>query len=272
MVVERRRQRKPDRVSARRISAVASARHLQLLRPRTRPRRRRLAEAADRRVAHRLAELGQQRASSASDAVRGWTAPWPAAAATPPGALCRRGTARTGRTISSRKNSAMRQQRVAADRRCRRTPSPRRSRASRRPRARLRRSAASSSASGPTNIAGGAAEQDRLQRPAARARRRPASMQLAQRDPNGDFVEARPRDLARTGRTARVPVDAPVPTRGPGRAALEHDVEHVDQRLDVVDDRRLAEQADLHRERRLVRGSPRLPSIELNSAVSSPQM
>ena len=39
---------------------------------------------------------------------------------------------------------------------------------------------------------------------------------------------------------------------GECRAAVEHDVEHVDERLDVVDDRRLAEETVRHRERRLV--------------------
>ena len=39
------------------------------------------------------------------------------------------------------------------------------------------------------------------------------------------------------------PVDFSVPICGEGRAALEHDRQHVDERLDVVDHRRLAEQA-----------------------------
>ena len=43
-----------------------------------------------------------------------------------------------------------------------------------------------------------------------------------------------------------------MPIRGERLAALEHDERHVGQRLDVVDDGRLAEQADLDRERRLV--------------------
>src|SRR5206468_2984400 len=44
----------------------------------------------------------------------------------------------------------------------------------------------------------------------------------------------------------------------PSVAPLEHDVQDVDQRLDVVGQRRLAEQTDLHRERRLV---PRLAAL-----------
>src|SRR6476660_4892853 len=48
---------------------------------------------------------------------------------------------------------------------------------------------------------------------------------------------------------------------GPGerRSGAEHDVEHVDERLDVVDHGRLAEQADLDREGRLVARLAALP-------------
>ena len=52
-----------------------------------------------------------------------------------------------------------------------------------------------------------------------------------------------------------------MPIRGERCAAIEHDVEDVDERLDVVDDRRLAEEARLHRERRLV---PRLAAEALD--------
>ena len=55
-----------------------------------------------------------------------------------------------------------------------------------------------------------------------------------------------------------MPVDCSVPIARERRAALEEDARHVGQRLDVVDDRRLAEQAGLHRERRLV---PRLAAM-----------
>ena len=48
------------------------------------------------------------------------------------------------------------------------------------------------------------------------------------------------------------PVEPSVPIARERLAAVEDDERHVDQRLDVVDDGRLAEQADLDRERRLV--------------------
>ena len=74
---------------------------------------------------------------------------------------------------------------------------------------------------------------------------------LAQRDPERRLVEAGALDAAREAeqpRAGRLLGADP----GEGLAAAEHDVQHVDQALDVVDDGRLAEQADVHRERRLV--------------------
>ena len=49
-----------------------------------------------------------------------------------------------------------------------------------------------------------------------------------------------------------VPVEPSVPVPANDGPGAEDDVEHVDERLDVVDDGRLAEEADLDRERRLV--------------------
>ena len=103
---------------------------------------------------------------------------------------------------------------------------------------------------GPDEDARRAAEQDRPDGPAARHAAGQLD-QVAQRRPELDLVDARPRHVAgqaeelRSGRA--VGADP-----GERLAALEHDERHVGQRLDVVDDGRLAEQADLDRERRLV--------------------
>ena len=95
-----------------------------------------------------------------------------------------------------------------------------------------------------------AAEQDRLDVPAARHAAGELD-QVAQRRAELDLVGARPRDVAgqaeqlRPGRALRA-------DRGVRLAAHPRMQRDVGQRLDVVDDRRLAEQADLDRERRLV--------------------
>ena len=108
---------------------------------------------------------------------------------------------------------------------------------------------------GPQERAGGAAEQDRLRRRGARE-----VEQVAEREAERHLVEARPLDVAgeaeepRAGRVGR-------PDRRERGAALVHDVEHVEERLDVVHDRRLAEEADLDRERRLV---ARLAAVALD--------
>ncbi len=98
-----------------------------------------LAEAADRGVAHALADLGDQRELAVDAAAR--LAARAAAPAPPPGAPCRRGTARTARTTrrGRRRRCASAS---AAGRPSRRRPGRRRSRASCRRRARPRRSAA----------------------------------------------------------------------------------------------------------------------------------
>ena len=56
----------------------------------------------------------------------------------------------------------------------------------------------------------------------------------------------------RRGRTAACRSDCAVPIARERRAAIQDDVRHVRQRLDVVDHGRLAEEPGVHRERRLV--------------------
>ncbi len=116
-----------------------------------------------------------------------------------------------------------------------------------------------SSWSGRDERAGRAAEQHRLRASAARY---PAGQleQLAERRAELELVEARP---ARRGPRRRRASDRSIAACrcGVRRAALEDDGGHVDERLDVVDDRRLAEQADLDRERRLV---ARLAAVALD--------
>ena len=95
-----------------------------------------------------------------------------------------------------------------------------------------------------------AAEQDGLDRPAARDSAGQVD-EVAQGRAELDLVDAGPGDVAgqaeelRTGRAFR-------PDRGERGTATQHDERHVGQRLDVVDDGRLAEQPDLDREGRLV--------------------
>ena len=103
---------------------------------------------------------------------------------------------------------------------------------------------------GAEEAAGGPAHQHRLQRPPARDAAGEIE-HLAQRRPEAHLVRARARDVAREAEELR-------PGRALGadlrerRAGAEHDVEHVDERLDVVHDGRLSEEADLDGERRLV--------------------
>ena len=96
-----------------------------------------------------------------------------------------------------------------------------------------------------------AAEQDRPDRRGRPARRRPARSARAASPRTSTSYDARSRDVAgqaeelRSGRALGA-------DRGERLAALEQDERDVGQRLDVVDDGRLAEQPDLDRERRLV--------------------
>ena len=89
-----------------------------------------------------------------------------------------------------------------------------------------------------------------------RAQRAPAGdasghlEQVSQRDAERRLVEAGALDAAGEAEEARAGrLLGPDP--GERRAALEHDVEHVDQALDVVDDGRLGEEAGVDREGRL---------------------
>ena len=79
--------------------------------------------------------------------------------------------------------------------------------------------------------------------------------QLPQRRPELDLVDAGSGDVAADAEELRarraLRADRPV---GVGAAVVGEDEQDVDERLDVVDRGRLAEQADLDRERRLVAG------------------
>ena len=139
-------------------------------------RRSGLAEAADRRVAHRLAELGEQ-LQIAPASSRSRPAPpclQPLEQLVLPHRADAARHALAARLVSQELGDA--QQRVAQIDACRRTPSPRPSPASRRPRARPRRSAASSSASGPTNVPAAPPSSIACSGASVRPRRRPASI------------------------------------------------------------------------------------------------
>ena len=102
------------------------------------------------------------------------------------------------------------------------------------------------------------AEQDCLQRPPRPHAAGVSVQELTQGRAHRDLVEARLEDLSRhaeqtsAGRVLRA-------GRGERSAAFGDDVEHVDQRLHVVFERRLPEQADLEGERRLVSRLSPLP-------------
>src|SRR5439155_22553792 len=97
---------------------------------------------------------------------------------------------------------------------------------------------------------GGAAQQDRAQ-VAAAARSTGQIQELAQRCAERHLVHARPRDAPGEAEQLR-----PSGTLGAdpsvSRPALEDDVEDIRERLDVIDDGWLAEEANLRRERPLV--------------------
>ncbi len=232
-------------------------------------RRRRLAEAADRRVAHRLADVAQQASSSSRD--RRPSSRPRAARAAPPGARCRPGTGRTGRTTrrgrTGRSGGACR-----PGRRSRRTPSRRPSRASRRSRASPRTSAACR------------ARRGRRRRPPRRRAGRPERAaardaageleQLPQRRAERDLVDAGPRDVAATGRTASGRSSPPCRSRAkasapPSSPRMSGTLTSVSTLLTAVG---LPNSPTSTGNGGLLRGSPRLPSIDSKSAVSSPQM
>ena len=104
-----------------------------------------------------------------------------------------------------------------------------------------------------------AAEQHCLQRPSVADAARAIDERL-QRDAERHFVDSGPNGATRDAEQLRA---GRLFGAGGGerRPAVAHDVEHVDERLDVVDDGRLAEQARLHGERRLV---PRLAAEALD--------
>ena len=180
----------------------------------------------------------------------------PAVAATaPPDALSPRGRGRTGRTTrrGRRPRSAPGCRR---GRPIRRRPAPRPSRASLPPRVSLE---------GQGHIqlvrsdehAGGATEQHRADRLPARNAAGQRD-QLAERDAEIDLVDARPRHVPRDAEELG-PAGPRGPDAGIGRAALHEDRRDVHEGLDVVDHRRLAEQAGLNREGRLVARLAALP-------------
>ena len=181
----------------------------------------------------------------------------PAGGGPPPGGRCRPGTARTGRRTRrgrTRRCAAG----TAPGRPCRRAPSPRPSRAWR-PRPACPRRSGAGRARRDGRSAGGSAEQHRLQScpsgtPPARSSSSPSVV------PNGHLVDTRA--LHSTGHAEQLgPGRALGADRRVGRPAPLEDGQHVDQRLDVVDQRGLAEQPDLDRERRLV---PRLAAVALD--------
>ena len=107
---------------------------------------------------------------------------------------------------------------------------------------------ARSRSSGPTNEP--AAPPSSTARSSDPARTPPASsISSPERDAELDLVHARPFD--RTGEAEQLAAGAPA----------AQDRQHVGERLDVVDDGRLAEQTDLHGERRLV---ARLATVALD--------
>ncbi len=103
---------------------------------------------------------------------------------------------------------------------------------------------------GTDEAAGRAAQQDRLEAGAAAHAARQLE-QLAQRGAELDLEHAGPGDRARHAEQLATlrPLGA---ERGVRRPTAGHDRHDVDERLDVVDEGRLAEQPDLDRERRLV--------------------
>ena len=221
-------------------------------------RRGGLAEAADRGVAHRL------RRSRRSAPAR----PAPCRACAPDSSRASASCWRTVPTrqgthwpqLSLRKNAAITMQQARRGRRvssmASTTPEPSVAPDSR----------ASSSVSAQVEVlgrdepAGRAAEQDRLQVAAGRRRRARAARAAWCRTGPRRCRAARPR---RETQNSFGPVELLGADLGERRAALEHDRQHVDERLDVVDHRRLPEQALDDRERRLV---ARLAAVALDRA------
>src|SRR5207344_3173293 len=104
---------------------------------------------------------------------------------------------------------------------------------------------------GPDEDPGRTAEQDRPDRTSAGHATRHLD-ELAERRPELDLVGARTGDVAGQAEELGAGRDPAGADRRIGLAAQLEDERHVGQRLDVVDDGRLAEQPDLDRERWLV--------------------
>ena len=124
---------------------------------------------------------------------------------------------------------------------------------------------------GPDEDAGGTAEQDRLDGPAV-GHAAGQLEELAQGGPERDLVDARPDDVRRTGRTAWVRPTRSVPIAAkaaPPSSTIAGMLTSVSTLLTVVG---LPNRPTSTGNGGLLRGSPRLPSIDLKSAVSSPQM
>ena len=197
----------------------------------------RLSQPADRGVAHRLADVGED--GVALGPLRRGHRSARADRPAPAGGRCRSGTARTGRTtpIGRRRRSAEPDRR---DRRAGRAPSRRPIRARVRPRA-----------AGRDRAPGRRRRDRRTARPHRRAAPPGAPTRVgARRRARSDrraCSRARPR--TRPGCTTDPESEK---SRRSARVAPSRIGGDVDQRLDVVHDGRCAEQARLERERRLV--------------------
>ena len=191
--------------------------------------------------------MTRARSSSRTSSDRG-ARPARSGPAPPPGARCRPGTARTART--TRRGRTPRCAAASPVRSAARVEHEHHARAERGPDlAGALEGERHVELVGQHEAARGPAEQDRAQLPAHAARQR---QQLAQRG-----AERRPRTRParrprRRRRTASLPVDRPPPTSANAGPPIVEDLEHVVERLHVVDHRGLAEEAADRRERGLV--------------------
>ena len=225
-----------------------------------------LAETADRGVAHGLSHLAQGgQFGGAGPNGRPAT---------------RRCSVSSCRTVPTRHgthwphDSSRKKRRCAAGsasgRRYRRRASRRPSRASRRCARVPSKVSGMSSSSGVTNVPAAPPSRTACRSAAAGARRRRARS-ARECGAEGHFVEARARDVAGEAEELRARSTAPFRcARTPRRR--QQDFRKVDERLDVVHGVGLPKRPAASGKGGLLRGSPRLPSIELKSAVSSPQM
>ncbi len=164
-----------------------------------------------------------------------------AARATPAGARCRRGRARTGRT--TRCGRTRRSACSSRGRSTRLVEHEHDARAERRLRlARGLERERQVELVGAQEAAGGAAHQDALQLACPPATPPASSSSSPQRRAERHLVDARALDVAREAEELRPGRDLGAGLGVDGAGARD-DVEHVDERLDVVDDGRLAEEA-----------------------------